>query len=85
MHIDDSLNEELLISGVGTSRDSNEGEYNVSASLVPYLEHYVTRSIPLCGVHAILPGTNDLTRQPAVGDRQEKDKKQNGTLVVYLT
>ena len=43
----------ILFSGVATSRDSNEWEYYVSASWVPYREHCVMRSFPLCGVEVL--------------------------------
>ena len=54
-----------------------------TASRVPYLKHYLVRDTinSLVWSKGYLPHTNDLTRQPAVGDRQTKIK--NGTQIVY--
>ena len=50
----------------------------VTASWVPYLEHYLVRDMInfLVRIKASLPRINDLTRQPAVGDRQKNKNKK---------
>ena len=48
----------------------------MTVSWVPYHEHYVIRLFPLVRSKGCSHRTNDLTRQPAVTDRQKKKKKR---------
>ena len=50
-------------------------EYDVTASWAPYHKHYVIRSFPPERSEGSPPSTTDLTRPPAVTDRQTATKK----------